>query len=144
MRCFAAAALAGLILAGAATATINPGRGMSGLSLGMTPAQVQAKLGRPVAKGRGRWYYPRVWVGFRNRRVVELTTTRGAERLRNGLGVDSTEGQVRAAFPAVQCGAAPSLPFRRCRLGSGAPGSRVTDFMIGRGRVLQITIQLLP
>ncbi|MBA2360984.1 MAG: hypothetical protein H0V79_08650 [Actinobacteria bacterium] len=142
MRCFAAAALVGLILAATAAATIKPARGMTGLALGMTPAQVQVKLGRPIGKGSGRWYYARVWVGFRARRVVELTTTRSAERLANGLGVDSTEAQIRSAFPQANCAAA--APFRRCRLGSGEPGTRVTDFTIGRGRVLQITIAQLP
>ena len=93
-----AAALAAVILAAAATATIKPARGMSGVVLGMTPTQVAAKLGRPVGKSRTRWYYPRVWVGFRGRRVVEVTTTRATERLANGLGVDSTESEVRAAF----------------------------------------------
>jgi hypothetical protein len=141
MRRFAAVALAALTFAAAASATIKPGRGMSGVVLGMTPAQVQAKLGAPVGRGPGRWYYARVWIGFRSRRVVEITTTRGTERLANGLGVDSTEAQVRAAFPSARCEAA--TPFRRCRLGSDAPGSTVTDFMIGRGRVLQITIRRL-
>lgn len=140
MRRMAATALVLVtpLLAGSAGATIKPARGMSGISLGMTPALVQAKLGRPVGRGVGRWYYPRVWVGFRGRRVVEVTTTRSTERLANGLGVDSTEAEIRAAFPRVTCAAA--VPFRRCRLGSGAPGTRVTDFMIGRGRVLQISV----
>ncbi|HEY7706267.1 MAG TPA: hypothetical protein VH968_03785 [Gaiellaceae bacterium] len=142
MRCFAAAALAALILAAAATATIKPARGMSGITLGMTPTQVAAKLGRPVGKSRTRWYYPRVWIGFRGRRVVEVTTTRSTERLANGLGVDSSEADVRATYPRAQCAQAGT--FRRCRLGTGLPKSRVTDFMIGRGRVLQVTIQLLP
>lgn len=142
MRRFLAAALAALVLAGAAGATIKPGRGMSGIVLGMTPAQVAAKLGPPVGKSRTRWYYARVWVGFRNRRVVELTTTRSTQRLANGLGVDSTEAEVRATYPRAQCAQAGT--FRRCRLGSGAPGTRVTDFMIGHGRVIQVTIQQLP
>ena len=142
MRCLAAAALVALILATAATATIKPARGMSGVALGMTPTQVAGKLGRPVGKSHTRWYYPRVWIGFRGRRVVEVTTTRSPERLSNGLGVDSSEAQVRAAFPQVAC--TPAGTFRRCRLGSGAPGTRVTDFMVGRGRVLQITILQLP
>ncbi len=124
------------------SATIKPGRGMSGIALGMTPAQVQSKLGRPIGKGASRWYYARVWVGFRSRRVVEVTTTRSTERLANGLGVDSSEAQIRAAFPQIKCAAA--VPFRRCRLGSGEPGSRVTDFLLGRGRVLQLTVQQLP
>ena len=71
MRCLAAAALAALILAAAATATIKPARGMSGVVLGMTPTQVAAKLGRPVGKSRTRWYYARVWIGFRAGRAVE-------------------------------------------------------------------------
>ena len=54
MRCLTAAALAALILAAAATATIKPARGMSGITLGMTPTQVAAKLGRPVGKSRTR------------------------------------------------------------------------------------------
>jgi hypothetical protein len=144
MRRFTAAALAAsvLVLAASAGATIKPARGMSGLALGMTPAQVQAKLGRPIGRGAGRWYYARVWVGFRGRKVAELTTTRSTERLANGLGVDSTEAQVRGAFPQARCMA--SGGFRRCRLGSDAPGSRVTDFTIGRGRVLQVSVLQLP
>lgn len=142
MRRLAATALVSLLFAGSAAATIKPARGMSGISLGMTPAQVHAKLGRPVGKGVGRWYYGRVWVGFRARRVVEVTTTRSAQRLANGLGVDSTEAQIRAAYPQAHCTAVP--PFRRCRLGSGAPGTRVTDFMIGRGHVIQISVLQLP
>lgn len=132
-----------LALAGGSAATIKPGRGMSGVELGMTAAQVQAKAGRPVGKAPGRWHYPRFWVRFRNRRVVETTTTRSHERLANGLGVRSTERQVRATYPQVECDALGIASFRRCRLGNGEPGSRVTDFLINSGVVLQITIQQL-
>ncbi len=142
MRCFAAVALAASIFAATAQATIKPARGMSGVSLGMTAAQVQSKLGRPIGRASTRWYYARVWIGFRNRRVVEVTTTRGTERLANGLGVDSSEAQLRSAFSRLKC--EPAGGFRRCRLGSGEPGTRVTDFLLGRGRVLQITVQQLP
>ena len=115
---------------------------MSGVSLGMTKAQVQAKLGRPIGTGGGRYYYARVWVGFRLGRAVEITTTRSSERTGSGVGVDSSEAQVRRAYPSVTCG--PSGGFRRCRLGSGAPGTRATDFLIGRGKVLQVSVVLLP
>jgi hypothetical protein len=125
-----------------ATATIVPQKGMSGVGLGMTKAQVRARLGAPVGTGGGRWYYARVWVGFRSGRATEIMTTRSTERTRGGLGVDSTESALRASYPGLSCAAA--TPFRRCRLGSGAPGTRVTDFMLGHGRVLQITIALLP
>ena len=146
MRRFAAAASCILLLAvvAGASATIRPARGMAGVSLGMTPAQVQAKLGRPLAKGGWRWYYTPVTVTFRARRVVEVRTTRrNTERTANGVGLDSTEAQVRAALPNAQC--APWSRYRRCRLGSGAPGSRVTDFMFGNnGRVIEITVAQLP
>jgi hypothetical protein len=144
MRRFLAAALAALCLAGAAGATIKPGRGMSRVELGMTPAQVQTKLGRPVAKGGWKWFYARVTVTFRNRRVVELMTTRSTERFANGLGVDSSESEVRATFPQVKCSAMPPF-YRRCRLGTGAPKSRVTDFIIGTTRrVIYVIITQLP
>jgi hypothetical protein len=133
---------AALALPTAAAATIRPQHGMSGVVLGMTKAQVQGKLGRPIGQGGGRWYYARVWVGFRGGRVTDIATTRSTERLANGLGVDSTEAQVRGAFPRAVC--APWSVYRRCRFGLGRPGTRVTDFTIARGRVLQITISLLP
>ena len=131
-----------LLAANPAVATIRPQKGMSGLWLGMTKAQVQGKLGRPIGTGGGRFYYARVWVGFRLGRVVEITTTRSSERTASGVGVDSTEAQVRRSYPSVTCG--PSGGFRRCRLGSGKPGTRATDFLLGHGRVLQISILLLP
>jgi hypothetical protein len=144
MRRFLALAAAGITLLAAqsAVATIKPQKGMSGLWLGMTKAQVQSKLGRPIGTGGGRFYYSRVWVGFRLGRVVEVTTTRSTERTPSGVGVDSSEAAVRRAYPSVVCG--PAAGFRRCRLGSGRPGTRATDFLLGRGRVLQVTVQLLP
>jgi hypothetical protein len=139
-----AAALAALCLAGAAGATIKPGRGMSRIELGMTAAQVQAKLGKPVAKGGWKWFYSRVTVTFRNRRVVELMTTRSTERFANGLGVDSSEAEVRAAFPRLKCAKMPPF-YTRCRLGSGLPGSRNTDFIFGTThRVIYVIVTKLP
>jgi hypothetical protein len=144
MRKLLALAAVGIVLLAAqsASATIRPGRGMSGVWLGMTKAQVQAKLGRPIGTGGGRFYYARVWVGFRVGRVAEITTTRSTERTVSGVGVGSPESAVRRAYPGVAC--APAAGFRRCRLGTGKPGTRATDFLIGHGLVLQITVQLLP
>ena len=147
MRRLAASLLAlgctALALTTGGSATIKPNRGMSGVELGMTARQAQARLGRPVGKGNWKWYYARVTITFRNRRVVELMTTRSAERFANGLGVDSSEAEVRATFPRAQCAA--WSRYRRCRLGSGAPSTRVTDFIIGNGaRVIYVIITQLP
>jgi hypothetical protein len=144
MRRTLALVLAGAALAlpSAAAATIRPQYGMSGVVLGMTKARVQGKLGRPIGQSGGRWYYALVSVGFRAGRVSDVTTTRRTERTASGVGVDSTEAAVRRAFPRAVC--APWSVYRRCRFGTGRPGTRVTDFTIGRGRVLQVTISLLP
>ena len=86
-------------------------------------------------------YFARVWVGFRLGHAVEITTTRATEKTASGIGVGSTESAIRRVYPSVVC--APSGGFRRCRLGTGKPGTRATDFMLGHGLVLQVTVQLL-
>jgi hypothetical protein len=138
----AAVCIAALMAASPSGAAIRPQQGMAGVWLGMSKTQVRAKLGRPIGSGGGRVYYALVWVGFRLGRVTEVTTTHSNQRTRSGVGVDSTETAVKRAYPSVLC--APSGGFRRCRLGSGKPGTRATDFLIGHGRVLQVTVQLLP
>jgi hypothetical protein len=143
MRRFAVAlVLVALVAAAPASAIIRPQKGMSGITLGMTKAQVRAKLGSPIGSGGGRLYFARVWVGFRLGRAVEITTTRASEHTGSGIGAGSSEAAVRHAYPSVTC--APYGGFRRCRLGSGQPGTRATDFLIGHGQVLQITVSLLP
>ena len=144
MRRLLALTVAGITLLAvqSAAATIRPQYGMSRVVLGMSKTQVRARLGAPVATGGGRLYFARVWVGFRLGHAVEITTTRSTERTASGVGVDSSEAAVRAAYPSVVC--APFSVFRRCRLGTGKPGTRATDFLLGRGRVLQLTVQLLP
>ena len=106
----------------------------------MTKAQVRAKLGAPIGSGGGRLYFARVWVGFRLGRVVEVTTTHSSERTGSGVGVDSIRGRGRAGVSHPSSARA-SGGFRRCRLGSGKPGTRATDFLLGHGRVLQVTIR---
>ena len=131
-----------MLFAAAADAALRPQVGMYGVALGMTKAKVRARLGTPVGTGGMRFYYPKVWVGFRQGRVVEVTTTRSNERSAGGIGVDSSEADVRSSYPSAVCAAYGG--FRRCRLGSGRPGTRATDFLLGHGHVLQVTVSLLP
>src|SRR6266566_1639453 len=107
MRRTLALGLAGAVLvcAAAAHATIRPQRGMSGVTLGMTKAQVRAQLGSPIGSGGGRLYFALVWVGFRSGRAVEITTTHSREHTGTGVGVDSSEAAVHRAFPSVACAA---------------------------------------
>jgi hypothetical protein len=145
VRKFAAIVVVGAVLMGVAApaqATLHPQRGMAGIVLGMTKAQVRASLGPPTVGGV-RWYYPRVWVGFRARRAVEIGTSRRTERTTRGAGVGSTEAQVLESLPRAVCGPYPPR-FRRCRVGTGRPGTRVTDFLLGGRLVLEVTITLLP
>src|SRR5215210_8917163 len=110
-RLAAVVTVAAVLVAAAAdaSATILPQNGMSGVALGMTKTQVRARLGGPIGTGGGRWYYARVWVGFRDSRAVEITTTRSMERTVGGLGVDSSESSLRASYPGLKCAAA--VPF---------------------------------
>ncbi|MEP6910431.1 MAG: hypothetical protein ABI896_08380 [Actinomycetota bacterium] len=144
MRRLLAISAAGIALLAtqSAAATIRPQYGMSRVVLGMTKSQVRARLGSPIGTGNGRFYYARVWVGFRLGHAADITTTRSSERTASGVGVDSSESAMQHAYPSVVC--APFGGFRRCRLGTGEPGTRATDFLVGHGgHVLQVTIQLV-
>src|SRR5437764_1179918 len=55
-----------------------------------------------------------------------------------GVGVGSTEGQVRAKVAGVRCRT--ESGFRHCFVGRFLPGKRVTDFRIKRGRVTSVTV----
>lgn len=74
--------------------------------------------------------------------VIEVETTNRNERTRRNVGVGSTQWQVRERVPGVSC-----RPYRtlltRCRVGTGDPNTRVTDFVL-RDRVLHITLAVIP
>ena len=94
--------------------------------LGRRPALLRARLGRlPVSAARSR-----------SRRRTRAST--------RAPGSASTRPRPRSIARSRRSACAASGGFRRCRLGSGQPGTRATDFLLGHGLVLQITIQLLP
>jgi hypothetical protein len=138
-----------ILLAGAAAASaaLVPQRGIAGVRLAMTRAQVRAVLGAPRAAVHGRnefgsftvYRYRGLRVTFQgNRTVTAILTTRTTERTAAGVGVGSTEGQVRAKVAGVRCRT--ESGFRHCFVGRFLPGKRVTDFRITRGRVTSVTL----
>ena len=143
----AAAMLAG-VAAGPATAAteenalVRPARGIGKLSLGMTTAQVRRALGRPVyvrriPRGFGRTlvemsYWLDGWtVRLANRggvlRVVYIDTTLRRERTRQGLGVGSTERQLRRVYPRLSCRGVPGY-LTECVAGSRSARHTVFGF----------------
>ena len=136
-----------LAWATAASAVIVPQRGIAGVRLEMSKAQVRAVLGAPRAVVHGSndfgsytiYRYRGLRVTFQgNRTVTGVFTTRASERTAAGVGVGSTEGQVRAKVAGVHCRT--ESGFRHCFVGRFLAGKSVTDFRIKRGHVTSVTV----
>jgi hypothetical protein len=143
----AAALFALLACAAAASAAIVPQRGIAGVRLEMTKAQVRAARGAPTSVVHGSndfgsftiYRYSGLRVTFQgNRTVTAVFTTRATERTAAGVGVGSTEAKVRAKVAGVRCRT--ESGFRHCFVGRFLPGRRVTDFRIKRGHVTSVQV----
>jgi hypothetical protein len=135
-------------LAPDANGKIYPQRSIARVKIGMGKAQVKARHGRPpLVSGRApytKFYYVGLQVTFhRSLGVVLVATTRTTERTRRRVGIGSTEKKVRNRVPRVVCADYLSVA-RRCRVGSGAPTTRVTDFFLFNGRVYDINLARVP
>jgi hypothetical protein len=123
VRLLLAAGVAALVLvpaSGARDALIRPGKGIGKVDLGMTLPQVKRALGRHdtgwrESRGLGLQYLELTWdsgpedyfaVGLLGRpgalRVVSVTTTRPAERLR-GIGPGTTVAKLRRTIRGLRC-----------------------------------------
>ena len=155
MRLALAAVVAFLALCGTASATIVPQRGMIGVEIGDSVAEVRKAAGAPDGIvfrdneiiGRQRLYrYGKTWVLFNgddpDSTVSSLHTTSRRERMANGVGVGTPRREVARKVKRAKC--VVEFGFDHCYIGSFRPGTRVTDFRIGkRGRVKSVTVGIV-
>lgn len=130
-----------------AAAAIVPQHGISGVRLGQTEAKVRDILGAPVRAVEGRNDFGRyrelryrgLTVSLQGgRRVTAVSTGARRERTASGVGVGSTERQVRRGVRGVRC--ATSFGVRACVVGVQEPGRTVTVFAIEGGRVERVVV----
>ena len=133
----AAACLAGLLWTATASAVIVPQQSIAGIKLDMTRSEVRAKKGDPLWVDRGTndfgpytiFMYGRLRVIFQgNAGATAVSTRRPGQRTAEGIGVGSTEAELRATYP-VRCRTEAGT-FRHCWTGRFQPGRRVTDYRI--------------
>jgi hypothetical protein len=96
--------------------TIYPGVGIGKLKLGMTPRQVESRLGsshilnaRDDAYTEWAWSFGAWTVGFRGGRVVQVATTVRAQRTAKHVGPGTSAERLVKAYPGGRCTHAAAL-----------------------------------
>jgi hypothetical protein len=140
-----------LASASIAQAVIQVQRGISGVTLKMTPVQVRAALGAPAKVKHGTnpfgpftqyRYRGGLTVTFQgNASVTAVAVSGRTDRTASGVGVGSTEKAVKHGVHGVRCDSG-NHPggVTSCHVGSFKPGHRVTDFLLRSGRVTRVTV----
>jgi hypothetical protein len=143
------AGAAGLaLLPSSASALIQVQRGIAGVPLNATQAQMRTALGTPTKVRHGRndfsvfteyQFAGGIKVFFQgNMRVTSVSTTGLGDRTARGIGVGSSESAVKQRVAGVHC--TTEAGFRHCQVGQSIAGHRVTDFAIRQGRVTRVTV----
>ena len=130
-----------LLLSAIAAARIVPQKGIMGIKLNMTGTRVIHKKGKPDSErvvqneilGRQRILrYDKTRVGLngpkRSNKVIAVSTKDPKQRTRSGVGVGSTEAEVKSGVQGIRCRT--EAGSRHCFKGKFQPGERVTDFSI--------------
>lgn len=135
-----AIAAAVLLLASQAEGAIVPQKGIAGIALNMTRAEIVRAKGQPDAEkvlphdiiGRQRmmrYGSTRAFLGTRpGATVFSLRTLDPREQTATGVGVGSTVAEVRAGVAGVKCRR--EFGIHHCWKGAFRAGERVTDFSI--------------
>ena len=127
--------------------------GIAGARIQMSPSQVRRVLGAPTRIRSGKWrvgYIARTYVyerrgidvqfllGGDRLYAYQITTRNPLDRTRRGIGVGSTEAEVRHRVPDVTC-IDDRYVGRYCRRpNEGGVGG--TSFGIRRGRVVRVSV----
>ena len=141
-----------LVPPAASDAAIVPQKGIRGIELGMTVAQVRAAAGSPSSFrtvrdeiiGRVRiWRYGLTTVRFDgtapDAKVLGVDTRSRRERTAAGVGIGSTRATVRRKISGVRC--LVEFSYDHCFVGRWRAGQVVTDFAIdARGRVSRVAV----
>ena len=132
----------------AAEALIQVDRGIAGARLGNSRAEVRAALGRPASIRTGTNDFGRfvqyrfrggITVLFQDRREVTLVSTTGrGDRTRRGVGVGSTEAQVKRRVRGIRCETIEGT--RSCHTGRFTAGEILTDFLLRGGKVRRVAV----
>jgi len=127
--------------------TIVPQRGMMEATLGMSRSRVTSILGTPVkVRHAGNilgaytvYRYKGVSVIFQgNRKATTYTTHSRRLETVDGVGVGSTEAEVKAGLPGTKCRT--MFGERSCLYGFQRPGKRLTTFLFKKGLVSRVTV----
>ena len=130
-----------------ALALIQLDKGISGVRIGNTKAQVRASLGTPQKSRAGQndfghfvqyTYAGGITVMFQGEdRVSSVVTTGLGDRTSSGIGVDSPEDAVKN-ISGIKCETIASS--RSCHTGRFVSGRKITDFRISGGKVTSVFV----
>ena len=136
-----------LLLPGSASALVQVDKGIAGVRLNNTKAQVKAALGQPkqIKNGTNDFgsfiqfiYAGKITVLFQSGQTVTSVSTGGlGDRTAKGVGVGSTETAVKNKVPGITC--EPGT-IRVCHTNSLSAGQRVTAFIIKNGKVTRVDV----
>jgi hypothetical protein len=146
----AATALAVALFSMSARAAIVPGRGIAGVRIGDSEAQVRGALGKPRKIVPPSWAFGaplKGRVGFNHaRRVNDIWTTSARQSTAKGIGPGSSLGRVKRSYPAAKCGRRPK-GAQLCTLASHRRRDTIRTAFLLRGghlRLVEIYVVIPP